>query len=108
MYNKYIGNTGKYIRVDDAPPCAEPADAGVCQSARLAGSAPAVPLPTPAAGLGPLHGLLKSFMPAGSGLDVGDIILLLLLFLLYIDSGDDEFLVLLGCMVFAMFKKRPS
>jgi hypothetical protein len=81
MYNRYIGNTGKYYKVDDAPP---------------------------APGRGTLQSMLGALLPEGLYLDIGDIILLLLLVLLYIDSGDDEFLVILGFMVFAMFKKRSA
>lgn len=116
MYNRYIGNTGKYYRVDDAPPRPDGEADGVRRDARREPAAPPQVSPPPPAsppaaaatvspqvGADSLRNLLKSLAP--SGVDIGDIILLLLLALLYIDSGDDEFLVTLGFMVFAILKK---
>jgi hypothetical protein len=87
MYNRYIGNTGKYYRVDDST-------AGV---ARAAGSGVA-------GGEAVRRGGLESILSPGGNLDMGDIILLALLFLLYTESGDYEFLIILGFLAFAILK----
>jgi hypothetical protein len=109
MYNRYIGNTGKYYKVDDALAAPERAPASASQTARRGHAVAASPAYIAhASGRGTLQSMLGALLPAGLDVDIGDIILLLLLVLLYIDSGDYEFLVILGFMVFAMFKKRPE
>ena len=39
------------------------------------------------------------------GLDVGDLMLLLILFLLYLDSKDEEFLIILAVLGFSLLQK---
>jgi hypothetical protein len=93
MYNRYIGNTGRYYRVDDAEP-KPPKQAPPIKRAAPAPGASAAP-----------RGLLESILPSGLKLEMGDIILLLLVFLLYIDSKDEEFLIILAFLAFNILKK---
>ncbi|MDR2665302.1 MAG: hypothetical protein LBC21_03360 [Oscillospiraceae bacterium] len=92
MYNRYIGNTGKYYRVEEAEP----------QPQRRA---PTVKRPggDPGAGAAP-RGLLESILPFGLKLEMGDIVLLLLFFLLYAETKDEEFLMILAFLAFSMLK----
>ena len=52
---------------------------------------------------GGLENLLASFLPEGT--DNGDIILILILLLLYLDCHDDELLIVLAVMALGIFKK---
>ena len=45
--------------------------------------------------------MLGSFLPGG--LDTGDILLLLVLLFLYIESKDDEFLIILAVVGYSIF-----
>jgi hypothetical protein len=53
---------------------------------------------------GGLNGFLDHLLPAG--FDVGDILLLLFLLYFFIESGDEEFLIILGVIAFSIFKDR--
>ena len=110
MYNRYQGNTGRFVRVPD-PPAPE----------RRPMSVPArnVKRPPPAPGsglgnlLGGLGGGLGNILPLDNirsalggilpnaladGLETEDLILLLVLYLMYKESGDKELLIMLGAM----------
>jgi hypothetical protein len=39
------------------------------------------------------------------GLDIGDLMLFLLLLFLYVESGDEEFLIILGFFAFSLFRE---
>jgi hypothetical protein len=78
-----MGNTGKFVRVDDSP--AKP---------RPHRESPAERPPTCKN-----QGLLPY------GLDSGDILLFLILFFLYTESGDEDFLVILAVVAFSILKK---
>lgn len=87
MVNRWQGNTGKVVRIE------EPSD-------RERRDTPDRSAPPPsAAGSAP-----PPFLPAGlfSGgfpeLETEDIILLLILYLLYRESGDSELLIIMGAM----------
>lgn len=99
MYNRYQGNTGKVVRVDDSPPARKAAPPPAQPEHRE--QRPAVAKPRPAAApsrLGKsLDGLLKKLDP--SRLEFEDILLMLILYLLYRDSGDEELLIMLGAML---------
>jgi len=48
-----------------------------------------------------IEGLLRGILPAS--MDTADLILLLILLLLYLDSKDEEFLIILAAVAFSMF-----
>lgn len=80
MYNHYRGNSGRVERVEDSPP---PPPAGPPPGERR----PPGPLP----GLsGELASLLGRLAPAR--LETEDLLLLAILYLLYRESGDRDFL----------------
>lgn len=90
MINRYEGNTGRVIRLPephDPPPLPE----------RAPRPTPGRPQPPPP---GPLPGLdLRRLLPGLSdGLETEDLLLLLILYLLYRESGDTELLVIMGAM----------
>ena len=105
MYNRYHGNTGKVTRV------AEPSDRKEEHSADVGDNAQGNSSPdvsrrgknlntkkqgntsTLSKGLG---GILKKLDP--SRLEFEDILLMLVLYLLYRESGDEEMLIMLGAM----------
>ena len=84
MYNRYQGNTGRVERVEDTPP-----GGGLRPPA---GPAPRERRPPgPLSGLsGELGRLLGRLNPAR--LETEDYLLLVILYLLYRESGDTEFL----------------
>ena len=84
MYNHYRGNSGAVERVEDAPP---PPPARP-----VAGPAPGERRPPgPLSGLsGELGRVLGRLSPAR--LETEDLLLLLILYLLYRESGDQDFL----------------
>lgn len=91
MYKRYIGNTGKYITVEDAAETSHvPPEADGSRSA-----APHIGMQS-----GPAADLRKS---QTAGIDTGDMLLLMVLLLLYLDSGDEDFLIILVTMSFAVF-----
>lgn len=103
MY-KYIGNTGKRIKVD-APAGSQGNNHRVSQpisdtknNHHVEKSIP----PTPK--LVGLSSFLNSLLPVD--LDTGDILLLLLFFLLYLDSRDEDFLIILAVLGFSMFTQE--
>ena len=83
MYNRYQGNTGRVERVEDAP---------APQRRPVAGPAPGERRPPgPLSGLsGELGRLLGRLSPAR--LETEDYLLLVILYLLYRESGDADFL----------------
>lgn len=97
-YNRYHGNTGRVTRVDERrderppgrvpePPVPVQRDQGVPRQ-----RPPAKPLPL-------LGGSLSELLPKSlSELETDDIILLLILYLMYRESGDSELLIIMGAM----------
>jgi len=54
-----------------------------------------------------LSASLRSLIPAlPFGLDVGDLLLILMLFLLYTESGDEDFLIILAVVGFSILKEQ--
>ena len=92
MYKRYEGNTGRVRRVEEGPgperaPQAPPPPPG---------SPPGVPPRAPG-----LFERLSSFLPLRQGsLETEDWLILLILYLLYRESGDPDFLIALGAMLF--------
>ena len=89
MINRYEGNTGRVTRMPephDLPPPPPPGPPG-----------PGRP-PSPPPGI--LPGLdLRRLLPGSAGeLETEDLLLLLILYLLYRESGDQELLIIMGAM----------
>ena len=100
MYNRYDGNSGRYVRVDDAP--APPEKTG---APRKQGGTPAPPPRK--------SGIASQYRPerrdtadifsriipnAIAELDTEDVILMLVLYLLYRESGDKDLLIMMGSL----------
>lgn len=111
MYNRYQGNSGRVLRMDDGrrgpqPPRRDPPQAkqGGVQPKRqprpIAAPPPGQRRPlSPLSGLsGELGRLLGKF--SLSELDTEDILIILVLYLLYKDSGDEDFLIMMAGMFF--------
>lgn len=98
MYNRYQGNSGRVERVEDAAGFRPGAAPQAAQAARGAPAAPAAGErrpPSPLSGLsGELSRLLKRL--SGAGLETEDFLLIFILYLLYRESGDEEFLFAIG------------
>ena len=104
MYNRYIGNTGKVHRVHD----------NVIEHHPVVPEIPIVPIEAKKkksllGGLGIPQlsnifqkGTLDLSLPFG--LSSGDLVMLALLLFLYIESGDEEFLIILGFLVYSIYK----
>lgn len=107
MYNRYIGNTGKYYRVEDEPRgTRSQASRGTGGSAQSRSGAPPSPSrdekpPVPSKGGGLFGGLLDGL--GGGRFDTGDLLLLGLLFFLYKESGDEELLIILVILAVMLF-----
>ncbi len=105
MYNRYQGNSGKVVRVREAHDHgpiqhkAKPADTGAKPGQEFTAKAPAgtlaPPLRLPSFVGGGLGKLLSGSL---GGLETEDIILLLILYLMYRESGDSELLIMMGAM----------
>lgn len=90
MYNRYQGNTGRVVRVEEKhppgkniQPAAQPVRAAARPPQRI-----------------PLFGtsLAKLIPDAVGELETEDVILLLILYLMYRESGDTELLIMMGAM----------
>lgn len=110
MYNRYIGNTGKYYRVE------EPGDQKLTRPSSAPISIPEPDSIAPAKKPGPqnilplphglsdgLKGLLKGILP--DKIDIGDLLLILILLLLYIEKEDEDILIILGALILMGFDK---
>ena len=121
MYNRYIGNTGKFVRVEEEhdlypetpvlPPEYEPPPPAFTWRAPVGGDTVKQELPPPIASekakfdLGAvfnmpssLRGTLKDRLP--EAIDLGDILLVLALLYLFLEGEEDEMLIILGVLVF--------
>lgn len=86
MYKRYQGNSGTVQWVEERPLPAPPPFS--------------VPPPPPPMQEGRLSGLLGRFLPGlREGLETEDLLLLLILYLLYRESGDRELLLMMGAML---------
>ena len=110
MYNRYIGNTGKVYRVPEPsdkarnrashrhePPRAEMPDNLQARGRRKF-------LPSLFGGGG--GKLFETNLPFG--LELSDLVILALLFFLFIESGDEEFLIILGFLAYSIFKEHKG
>ena len=100
VYNHYQGNSGRVRRVDDRPSKPPPVKAPSPPPKPPAPlSAPSRRPPSPPSGLsgdvGRLLGKLSHVQ-----LDTDDVLLLLILYLMYRNSHDDELLYIMAAMLF--------
>jgi hypothetical protein len=107
MYNRYVGNTGKFYRVDE-PGDQRPAGPSISpNTGRSPVYNPASLLTAQSGSLLPhgltegLKGMLKGFLPAK--MEVGDLLLILVLLLLYLEKEDEEILIILAALIFFGF-----
>jgi len=92
--NRYIGSTGQRIRVEEpAAPERSTHSASTPQS-------PGGMVPLRGSGGAVFGGLGSMLDRAARRLDTEDIILMLMLYLLYRESGDDEWLLMIGALLF--------
>ena len=120
MYNRYQGNTGRVVRVDDRPAAERqnggpvPAGSRPHQSPHQGQSPgrnpphdpghgqpnrPGKPAPPRQPGLMEQLGQLGQIIPNSLGqMETEDVILLLILYLMYRESGDSELLMIMGGM----------
>lgn len=94
MYNRYQGNTGRVVRVKEGHEAPKPRPAPKPAPTVPPPSAPAPPVRFPPF----MGGLQKLFMNSLSELETEDLILLLILYLMYRESGDSELLIIMGAM----------
>ena len=109
MLNRYQGNTGRVVRIDDSQPpgagMGAPPGAHSRAPAPVSGGAPPSPLQALLGGGkagGGIFDRLSRLVPGKLGsigeLETEDVILLLILYLMYRESGDSELLIILGAM----------
>ena len=91
MYKRYQGNSGRMERVEERPgPQVFPGPP----------PPPPVPPPPPPEAPGLLSGFLGRFLSSlREGPETEDLLLTLILYLLYRESGDTELLLILGAML---------
>ena len=98
MINRYFGNTGRVVRVSEnrggRPPARSSQHHGAEKPPVRGGESPS--------GLAGLTNLLSGILP--NGIDTGDAFVLLLLFLLYIDSRDPDFIIMLIVLGYDVLK----
>ena len=107
MYNRYIGNTGKVSRIDDSPRATsskvQPQPSRKREhfpenknspSAAQRGALPAANCQRPPSPLSGLSGIASEIMRklSPASFEMEDILLILILWLLYKESGDEELL----------------
>lgn len=110
MYNRYIGNTGRVHRIDDTPAGAKshqrsapaqknasprlPGEGGAKKDAARRAPLPSAQCQRPPSPLSGLSGIASEIMKKLSpgAFETEDILLILILWLLYKESGDEELL----------------
>lgn len=102
MYNRYMRNdTGAYTRMpqDDAPPHGPkpPSGPGASPKAKPSPGPPPIPAPPHR----PERDILNRFLERLhlGDLDSGDLLVLLLLFMLFRENADEELLIALGLLL---------
>lgn len=102
MYNRYMRNdTGAYTRMpqDDAPPLGPkpPSGPGTSPKAKPSPGPPPIPAPPHR----PERDILNRFLERLhlGDLDSGDLLVLLLLFMLFRENADEELLIALGLLL---------
>lgn len=102
MYNRYMRNdTGTYTRMpqDDAPPPGPKPSSGPGASPKAKPSPSPPPIPAPPHR--PERDILNRFLERLhlGDLDSGDLLVLLLLFMLFRENADEELLIALGLLL---------
>ncbi len=92
MYKLYQGNTGRVRRVEEGPERPAPAAQPVPAPPPVRQPGPPQQRPRPS---GPLGQLLPGVL---EDLETEDLLLLLILYLMYRESGDSELLMIMGGM----------
>lgn len=107
MYNRYVGNTGKVSRIDDSPRTASPKaqpqpipqfehpqEIRRSPSVAQRGALPAANCQRPPSPLSGLSGIASEIMKklSPASFEMEDILLILILWLLYKESKDEELL----------------
>ena len=93
VINRYLGNSGKFTRYSDAEDKAPKAPRERPANAQM--SAPPKRAQSP---LGTLDSLGRLLPEKLSELENEDLILLLILYLMYRESGDSDLLIIMGAM----------
>lgn len=114
MYNKYVGKREKYYPIPVHGAMCPPCSPGSHHDSRTRSqhhtptnhekSSAKKPSLFSGDSLKSIKSKIDSALPFG--MDSGDLILLLLLFLLYLDSGDEEFLIILAVLAYGFFQDR--
>jgi len=115
MYNRYIGNTGKVYRVPGPsnrrgnsverhahkpPPVVVEAEHKLAKKSGLFGGL------IGGGGIFGGDGLKSPNLPLG--LEISDLIILGLLLFLFLESGDEEFLIILGFLAYSIYKDHTN
>lgn len=114
--NRYIGNTGRVIHINDSPPLHDRHTSGMSapskrprpSAAKPANNRPQQekkpPSGTPVGGFGSdgLGKALKSLLPLGG--ELSDILILAIFLFLYIESRDTDFLIILIVLAICFYK----
>ncbi|MCL2828743.1 MAG: hypothetical protein FWD99_08425 [Oscillospiraceae bacterium] len=114
MYNRYIGNTGKFYRVEDMddirsepppPPPVSPEPEPTEDRRQNEAPPPEAEAEKPKFDLNALFHLpgnlrrgIRDKLPGG--IDLGDILLILVLIYLFLEGDDDDMLIILGVLIF--------
>ena len=98
MINRYFGNTGKVVRVNENRPGRPPANTPPHRGAEKPPDGG-----SNSAGFSGLKNLFGGILP--KGIDTGDAFVLLLLLLLYIDSRDPDFIIMLIVLGYDVLKE---
>lgn len=100
MINRYQGNSGRLTHYPEPERPGRPAPQKPASPAsqKPAPSAPPRPQPGPQGLLGGLENLGRALPERIGELETEDIILLLILYLMYRESGDSDLLIIMGAM----------
>ncbi len=96
MVNRWQGNTGKHVRLEE--PVSPVVNAPRPPQPHTGNTSP-VPRQPPPSPLQPVRRALSELLPTNlSDIETDDVILLLILYLMYRESGDSELLIIMGAM----------
>jgi len=108
MYNRYIGNTGKFYRVEEQLERPKKiielhAHQKNTERSHTRTNPQKSTKPTLFGGGGKFLDFDLPF-----GLDISDLVILCLFFFLYLESKDEEFLIILGFLAYSIFKEHKG
>ena len=106
MYNRYIGNTGRRYRVPDASDRRDDHEETRGRADGHGASVRRETAPELKAPAKPRERFSPVVPALPFGLDAGDIMLLALLFFLYTESGDEDFLIILAVVCMSIITER--